>query len=76
MVELDAAIAYAQRLLQLDALHEPTHRQLMRLLAQVGQRSAALAQYEVCRQLLAAEWDVAPDDLTTALYKRIRAQGL
>ncbi len=73
--QLDAAIAYAQRLLQLDALHEPTHRQLMRLLALAGQRSAALAQYEICRQLLSSEIDVAPDEMTTALYERIRTQG-
>ncbi|MCE7986912.1 MAG: hypothetical protein DYG89_37540 [Caldilinea sp. CFX5] len=30
--QLDRAIAGAQRLLQLDPLHEPTHRQLMRLI--------------------------------------------
>ena len=73
--QLDAAIAYAQRLLQLDALHEPTHRQLMRLLAHAGQRSAALAQYEICRQLLSSELDVAPDEMTTMLHERIRTQG-
>ncbi len=44
----EAAIVNAQRLLLLDPLHEPTHRQLMRLLAQGNQRSAALAQYERC----------------------------
>lgn len=69
--QLDAAIAYARRLLQLDPLHEPTHRQLMRLLAHAGQRSAALAQYETCRALLAAELGVAPDGATTAVYQQI-----
>ena len=73
--QFEAATAYAQRLLQLDPLHEPTHRQLMRLLAQVGQRSAALAQYETCRTLLAAELSVSPDETTTALYEQIRAQA-
>ncbi len=72
---LDAAIDSARQLLALDPLHEPTHRQLMRLLAQGGQRSAALAQYETCRQLLASELDVPPDDATTALYEQIRAGG-
>ena len=47
----------------------------MRLLAQAGQRSAALAQYETCRTLLAAELGVAPDDTTTALYEQIRTQA-
>ena len=70
--QLDAATAYAQRLLQLDPWHEPTHRQLMRLLAQTGQRSAALAQYETCRTLLASELGVTPDEATTALYQQIR----
>ena len=73
--QLDAATAYAQRLLQLDPWHEPTHRQLMRLLAHAGQRSAALAQYETCRTLLAAELGVAPDEATTALYEQIRTQA-
>ncbi len=71
---LEAAASHAQRLLQLDPWHEPTHRHLMRLLAQAGQRSAALAQYETCRTLLAAELGVAPDETTTALYEQIRTQ--
>ncbi|MEZ4731551.1 MAG: BTAD domain-containing putative transcriptional regulator [Caldilineaceae bacterium] len=70
--QLNAAIDAAQRLLQLDPAHEPTHRQLMRLLAQAGQRNAALAQYEICRHLLATELDVPPDETTTALAEQIR----
>ncbi len=71
--QLQPAIDSAQRLLQLDPLHEATHRQLMRLLAQSGQRSAALAQYDTCRYLLATELDVTPDETTTALVEQIRA---
>ena len=67
-----AAIASAQRLLQLDPLHDATHRQLMRLLAQAGQRSSALAQYESLRHLLLTELDAPPDETTTALAKQIR----
>ncbi len=67
-----AAIASAQRLLQLDPLHEPTHRQLMRLLAQTGQRSSALAQYETVRRLLLIELDAPPDEATTTLAEQIR----
>ncbi len=66
----------AQRLLQLDPLHEPTHRQLMRILAQSGQRSAALAQYETCRNLLSSELAVLPDETTTALAEQIRTGEL
>lgn len=68
----DTAIAAGQRLLHLDPLHEPTRRQLMRLLAQVGQRSAALAQYESCRQLLQRELGAPPDEATTTLAEQIR----
>jgi predicted ribonuclease YlaK len=74
--QLPDAIDGAQRLLQLDPLHEATHRQLMRLLAQAGQRSAALAQYETCRHLLTTELDVTPDEMTTALAEQIRAGDL
>jgi len=74
--QLDSAVACALRLLQLDPCHEPTHRQLMRLLAQSGQRSAALAQYESCRHLLATELDVPPDEATTVLAEQIRSGEL
>lgn len=74
--EPQTAIECAQRLLQLDPLHEATHRQLMRLLAQNGQRSAALAQYETCRHLLATELAVTPDETTTALAEQIRTGEL
>ena len=44
----------------------------MRALALGGQRSAALAQYEACRRLLADELGVEPAPETTALYEQIR----
>ncbi len=67
-----AAIAVAERLLALDPWREETHRELMRLLALAGQRSAALAQYERCRCLLRDELGLEPLEETTALYARIR----
>ena len=71
--QIHSAIRHAERLLQLDPLHEPTHRQLMRLLASSGQRTAALAQYAICRQLLDRELNVPPDEVTTTLYEQIRS---
>ena len=71
--QLHAAIDAAQRLLQLDPLHEASHRQLMRLLAQTGQRGAALAHYESLRRLLHDELDAPPDAATTELAEEIRA---
>jgi DNA-binding SARP family transcriptional activator len=67
------ALDYTYRLLALEPWREDAHRQAMRLLAQTGQRSAALAQYTTCCAVLAAELQAAPDAATTALYERLRA---
>jgi predicted ATPase/Tfp pilus assembly protein PilF len=66
-------IGLARRLLSLKPWHEAAHRQLMKLLVAEGQVSAALAQYETCRRLLAEELQVAPSAETAALYEAIRA---
>ena len=66
---------WARRQVELEPLDEGAHRQLMRALALGGQRSAALAQYETCRRLLADELGVPPGAETTALYEQIR-QGM
>jgi tetratricopeptide (TPR) repeat protein len=70
--EYERAEPYARRLLALEPWDEEAHRQLMRLLALSGRRSAALSQYEICRRLLAEELGAEPADETTALYERIR----
>jgi oligopeptide transport system substrate-binding protein len=69
--EYAAAVAYAQQLLTLDPWREEAHRELMRLLALSGQRSAALAQYETCRRVLETELGLEPLEETTALYRRL-----
>jgi DNA-binding SARP family transcriptional activator len=63
---------YARRWVALDPLDEAAHRQLMRALADNGQRAAALIQFEHCRRLLAAELGLAPEPLTVALYEELR----
>ena len=73
--EYERARQYAQRQVALDPWREEAHRQLMRLLALDGQRSAALAQYETCRRALADELGIEPTSETVALYKAIRAGG-
>ncbi len=70
--EYGRAIDCATRLLALDAWREEAHRQLMLAQLRSGQRSAALAQYKVCRQLLSDELGVEPSPETTALFERIR----
>jgi len=70
--DFDQACAYALRLVALEPAHEATHRQIMRLLAQNGQRAAALAQYEACRRILADDLCVQPEETTITLYQQIR----
>jgi DNA-binding SARP family transcriptional activator len=43
--EYETAIPYARRWLSLDSLHEPVHRELMRLYAWSEQLAAAMRQY-------------------------------
>lgn len=70
----DAAMQTARRQLTLDPWHEGAYRLLMHLLAQRGQRTAALAEYERCRRVLAEELGIEPSQETTALYERIRRE--
>ena len=68
----DDARRYAQRQLELEPWREEAHRQIMDVLARLGDVSAALAQYETCCRVLAEEFGVAPDEQTLRLYRRIR----
>lgn len=69
--ELDQAQHYLRRQLEVEPWREEAHQQLMLLLAHSGQRSAALAQYEICRRSLADEFRVEPSAETTSLYNQI-----
>jgi DNA-binding SARP family transcriptional activator/predicted ATPase len=68
----ERALVYAWRQTELDPWREEAHRQVMRLLAQSGRRSEALAQYRSCCRLLSEELGVEPSAETTGLYERIR----
>jgi DNA-binding SARP family transcriptional activator/predicted ATPase len=74
--EYEQAQQYAWRLVELEPWQEEGHQQLMRMLALNGQRSAALAQYETCRRLLADELGVEPSAETTSLYQNIRDEKI
>ena len=74
--DYEAARRNAARQLEFDPWREEAHRQLMRALAFLGQRTAALDQYETCREILANELGIEPDTETRALYERIRDDGL
>jgi DNA-binding SARP family transcriptional activator len=64
----DAAIVHARRRLALDPLDEPSHRQLIELLAATGNRAEALRQYRECVRHLDRELGVRPLPETTELY--------
>ena len=63
------AIETAHRIVALDAWREEAHYRLMSLLARAGQRSAALKQFDVCRQALAEGLGVTPAPKTIAPYE-------
>ncbi len=69
--DYSAAIDYGRRLLDMDPLDEPAHRQLMKAYTWSGQRTAALRQYRECVRILEEELGVGPLEETTALYEQI-----
>jgi DNA-binding SARP family transcriptional activator len=72
----DQAIQYAERWLALDPLNEPVHRQLMQLYAATGRRSAALRQYQRCRETLQKELSLPPEEETDRLYQAIKSRQI
>lgn len=66
-----AARRFAQRQVQMEPWREEAHRQLMRVLAESGQRSAALAQYKACCRAMLSELGVPPTNETTNLYTAV-----
>src|SRR5215212_5322219 len=72
----DDAVDAARRFLALDPLHEPAHRQLMRIYAWSGRRGAALRQFQACQRVLADELGVEPLEETVAVHEAIQANRL
>jgi DNA-binding SARP family transcriptional activator len=64
---------YGLRILQIDRASERTYRRLMRLQYMLGDRTAALRQYQRCVTALGEELDVKPEKRTQDLYQQIRA---
>jgi DNA-binding SARP family transcriptional activator len=71
-----AAIERARQLLQSNPLLEEAHAQLIWLYAQTGQRSAALHQFALCRDLLQRELAVEPAPALRALHAEVAAGQL
>lgn len=70
---LAEATSAAERLLEAEPLDESTHRTLMRLHCQRGNRAGALAAYGHCQQVLAAALQIQPSPPTRALATLIEA---
>lgn len=66
------ALHYIQRVLTHEPCREDAHRQAMRCYVRLGQRAQSLRHYRLCCQALAAEFDMAPEPATVALYEQIR----
>jgi DNA-binding SARP family transcriptional activator len=67
----EAAHLMLDRVLAEDATHEAAARASMRLLADVGRRSAALERYEMLREGLLQTYGTDPDDQSRELYRQI-----
>jgi predicted ATPase/DNA-binding SARP family transcriptional activator len=72
--QIETAVEYGRRWLAMDPLEEAVHRELMRLYATAGQRTAALRQYEQCRTLLKKELGEDPEEETEELFEKIRSK--
>lgn len=67
--EYDRAIEYARMVLASDPANERAHQHLMFCYLAVGDRSAALKQYEECQRILRDELAVEPRPETIALFE-------
>lgn len=70
---LEESLGWARRLVELDPWQEESHRQVIEVLAGLGRRSEALAQFERCRHILANELNTEPTEESWALYRSLLA---
>lgn len=63
----------AQKEIELEPWRESAHRRLMRAFALSDQRTQALRQYQVCRQILRKDLGIEPSPETQRLYDQIRS---
>lgn len=66
-----ASQATLSRLLAMAPGHEAAHRLMMQVLAQTGQREAAILQFDTCRRYLLEDLGVDPEPETMALYVQL-----
>lgn len=71
--QYERAIEFAQQILTADPANERAYQHLMFCFVAIGNRQAALEQYEQCRRALQEELAVEPAAETLALYDWIRS---
>lgn len=69
------AVSHGHEMLRHDPLREHVHRYLMRLYSRMGNRPAALQQFERCRVLLRDALDVEPMKRTRDLKRAIEEES-
>lgn len=69
------AVEGAQQVLAVDPANERAHQHLMFCYHALGERQAAVEQYDKCVRALSDELGVAPSAETVALYERIKQSG-
>ncbi len=67
-----AALDALNRLVALDTWNENAQQQKMRVLARLGKRKDALAQYQNLKEILRDDLDIEPSPEITALFEKIR----
>jgi non-specific serine/threonine protein kinase len=72
--QYERAVEYACKILATDPANEKAHQHLIFCYAAMGDRSAALKQYDECARLLHDELGVEPSSETAALRERIQAE--
>ena len=68
---LQRAVEAYQQLVTLDPYREPAHRELMRCHYRLGDRVAAIKQYQICVQILRDDLGLSPTPETEELYLQI-----
>lgn len=69
--DVDRAIAHARRWVELEPMEDEAHHRLIELLAESGDRSDAIRQYESYQRMLAQE-ELTPLEQTVELIERVR----
>jgi DNA-binding SARP family transcriptional activator len=72
LADYEQALSCAGRLIAIDPCREDAHRMAMRAYIRMGARAQALRQYQLCRTILADEFDAVPEPATMELFNLIR----